>query len=155
MVTRVFAGGRLLSTAMRWATTTRGKLSISQEEDPVRHRRVLVARLSTGSNGMKVVPPLYDVVVVGCTGEWWTIAEGSDRAAICWVMAVRDDSICASWSSSSTGVTAADVPPSTATGPAAEPVLPNEALAARHRVWRVTGVTIWPARSNRSAAQGA
>src|SRR5450755_3726907 len=74
MVTRVFAGGRLLSTAMRWATTTRGKLSISQEEDPVRHRRVLVARLSTGSNGMKVVPPLYDVVVVGCTGEWWTIA---------------------------------------------------------------------------------
>jgi len=44
----------------------------------VRHRRVLVARLSTGSNGMKVVPPLYDVVVVGCTGEWWTIA-GHER----------------------------------------------------------------------------
>ena len=78
MVTRVFAGGRLLSTAMRRATTTRGKLSISQEEDPVRHRRVLVARLSTGSNGMKVVPPLYDVAVVGCTGEWWTIA-GHER----------------------------------------------------------------------------
>lgn len=40
-----------------------------------------MARLSTGSTGstgMKVVPPLYDVVVVGCTGEWWTIA-GHER----------------------------------------------------------------------------
>ena len=63
---------------MRWATTTRGKLWISQEEDPVRHRHVLVARPSAGSNGMKVVPPLYDVVVLGCTSEWWTIA-GHER----------------------------------------------------------------------------
>jgi hypothetical protein len=55
-----------------------GQFSVgaNKEEDPVRHRCVLVARLSTGSNSMKVVPPLYDVVVVGCIGTRSSSAAG-------------------------------------------------------------------------------
>jgi len=67
----------------------------------------------------------------------------------------------------SSGGSAADVPPSAATGAAVEPLIagcaaamPLRALlctrssAARLRAWRVTGVAIWPVphRAERSAA---
>ena len=50
----------------------------------------------------------------------------------------------------SSGGPAADVPPSAATGAAVEPLRAHRWIrssAARHRAWRVTGVTIWPVRS--------
>ena len=58
----------------------------------------------------------------------------------------------------SSGGSAADVPPSAATGAAVEPLRALQRIrssAARQRAWRVTGVAIWPAphRAERSAAQ--
>ena len=55
------------------------------------------------------------------------------------------------------GDSAADVPPSAATGAAVEPLRALQRIrssAARLRAWRVTGVAIWPAphRAERSAA---
>lgn len=51
------------------------------------------------------------------------------------------------------GVTATAAPPSEAIGAAVEPDRARQrSSAARHRAWRVTGGTIWPARNKQSAA---
>jgi len=53
----------------------------------------------------------------------------------------------------SSGGSATDVTPSAATGAAVEPLRAHQRFsAARHRAWRMTGVTIWQARSKQSAA---
>lgn len=58
---------------LRLAGMARGRLTITQEEDSVRHRTVLVARLSSpGAN--RGIPPLYDVALLAGTGETWTLA---------------------------------------------------------------------------------
>jgi hypothetical protein len=56
----------------------------------------------------------------------------------------------------SSGGSAADVPPSEATGAAVEPLRAlhcTRSSAARLRAWRVPGVAIWPSCTERSAAQ--
>ena len=56
----------------------------------------------------------------------------------------------------SSGGSAADVPPSAANGAAVEPLRALQRIrssAARLRAWRVAGVTVWHERSSRSAAQ--
>jgi len=74
-VTRLFDGGRVMPHHVRNAGTVRGLLTIKQEDDHVRHRTTLVARLTPQHQiGSRVVPPLYDVVLIASTGEVWTLA---------------------------------------------------------------------------------
>lgn len=73
LVQRVLDGGRVVEKHLRLAGMVRGSLRITQEDDAVRHRTVLVARLASSGVG-KSIPPLYDVVVLASTGETWTLA---------------------------------------------------------------------------------
>jgi len=73
LVTRVFDGGRVMPTHVRHAGTVRGVLSVKQEDDNIRHRTVLVARLSPVA-GARSIPPLYHVVLVSSTGDVLTLA---------------------------------------------------------------------------------
>ena len=74
LVTRLFDGGRVVPHHVN-AGTLRGTLTIKQEDDHIRHRTTLVARFSPQHQiGLRVVPPLYDVVLIGSTGEVWTLA---------------------------------------------------------------------------------
>ncbi len=74
LVTRIFDGGRVMPNHVRHSNTVRGVLSVRQEQDTVRHRTVLVARLAPAVNAMKPVPPLYDATLVSSTGDVWTLA---------------------------------------------------------------------------------
>lgn len=58
---------------VRIAGTVRGRITVAQEQDSLRHRTVLVARLAC--NGPRLpVQPLYDVTLVASSGEIWTLA---------------------------------------------------------------------------------
>ncbi len=59
---------------VRVAATVRGRLTVAQELDGLRHRTVLVARLVCSSSVKPAVQPLYDVTLVASTGECWTLA---------------------------------------------------------------------------------
>ena len=60
---------------VRNAGTLRGTLSIKQEEDRVPHRATLVARFAPQVPvGSRVIPPMYDVVLIASSGEVWTLA---------------------------------------------------------------------------------
>lgn len=72
-VQRVLDGGRVIEKHLRVAGMVRGSLTITQEEDSVRRRTVLVARLAPLGAG-RGIPPLFDVVVVASTGETWTLS---------------------------------------------------------------------------------
>lgn len=72
-VQRIFDGGRVMEKHVRIASIVKGKLTVAQEQDSLRHRTVLVARLHTGS-ARQQIPPLFDVTLVASTGETWTIA---------------------------------------------------------------------------------
>jgi hypothetical protein len=72
-VQRVLDGGRVIEKHLRVAGMVRGSLTITQEEDSVRHRALLVARLAPQGAG-RSIPPLFDVAVVASTGETWTLA---------------------------------------------------------------------------------
>ena len=73
-MTRLFDGGRVMPHHVRNAGTVRGLLTIKQEDDHVRHRTTLVARFAPQHQiGSRVVPPLYDVVLIASTGEVWTL----------------------------------------------------------------------------------
>jgi len=75
LVTRLFDGGRVMPHHVRNAGTLRGSLTIKQEDDHVRHRTMLVARFTPQLQiGSRVVPPLYDVVLIASTGDVWTLA---------------------------------------------------------------------------------
>lgn len=50
----------------------RGLLSIRQETDQARRRVTLVARVQPREG--EGPPPLYDVTLIACTGEIWTLA---------------------------------------------------------------------------------
>ena len=79
MVTRLFDSGRVMPHHVRNSGTLRGTLTIKQEDDHIRHRTTLVARFSPQHQiGSRVVPPLYDVVLIAPTGEVWTLA-GDER----------------------------------------------------------------------------
>lgn len=58
---------------VRTASIVKGRLTVSQEQDSLRHRTVLVARLLTGTTRPQI-PPLFDVTLVASTGETWTLA---------------------------------------------------------------------------------
>lgn len=58
---------------VRIASIVKGKLTVAQEQDSLRHRTVLVARLHTGT-ARSPIPPLFDVTLVASTGETWTLA---------------------------------------------------------------------------------
>ena len=64
----------------QWASTVRGKLVISQEEDTARHRTVLVAKLEISAAEPKKRPvhPLYEPVLISCADEYVTIT-GMER----------------------------------------------------------------------------
>ena len=70
---RIFDGGRVMEKHARTASIIKGKLTVAQEQDNLRHRTVLVARLQTGS-ARQQIPPLFDVTLVASTAETWTIA---------------------------------------------------------------------------------
>lgn len=70
--------GKVSPRHIRAARTFRGSLCIAQEHDATRHRTVLVARLRTPM-GSRLVPPLYDVTIVGAAGAVWTFS-GYERA---------------------------------------------------------------------------
>ena len=74
---RVCDGGRRLEKHVRVATRTKGNLSIRQENDGIRHRTILVARLHPGS-GQREIPALFDVTLLASTGERW-ILTGHER----------------------------------------------------------------------------
>jgi hypothetical protein len=76
-IMRVCDGGRRVEKHVRLAGRTRGSLSIVQEADQTRRRAVLVARLAP-AGGQRAVPPLYDVVLVGTSGDRW-ILSGFER----------------------------------------------------------------------------
>ena len=57
-----------------------GRCPSGREEDHLRHRTTLVARLTAAGMGMRLIPPLFDVVLLGTTGESWTLA-GYERVA--------------------------------------------------------------------------
>jgi hypothetical protein len=65
--------GKVAPRHIRSARTFRGVLHIRQESDPVRHRAVLVARL-TAPGGQPAIPPLYDVAIVAASGPVWTLS---------------------------------------------------------------------------------
>ena len=74
-MTRLFDSGRVMPHHVRNAGTVRGLLTIKQEEDHVRHRTTRVARFTPQHQiGSRVVPALYDVVLIASTGEVWTLA---------------------------------------------------------------------------------
>ena len=73
-VTRVFDGGRVMPNHVRVATTVRGTITVRQEDDKLRHRATLVARVTQPVANSKPVPPLFDVVLVSSTGNAWTLA---------------------------------------------------------------------------------
>ena len=73
LVTRLFDGGRVVPHHVRHANTVRGILTVKQEEDSVRHRAALVARVS-GPSIVRPVPPLYDVILIASTGAVWTLS---------------------------------------------------------------------------------
>ena len=74
LVTRMFDGGRLMPSHVRTSGTVRGALIVRQEQDKLRNRTMLVARLTGIGGGMRTVPPLYDAVLVSSTGAMWTLA---------------------------------------------------------------------------------
>ena len=80
MVTRLFDGGRVMPHHVRNSGTLRSTLTIKQEDDHIRHRTTLVARFSPKQMGSRVVPPLYDVVLIASTADVWTLA-GYERVA--------------------------------------------------------------------------
>jgi len=73
-VQRVFDGGRVMEKHVRTAGIVRGQLTVAQEEDSLRHRTVLVARLICGGSPRPPVQPLYDVTLIASTGGSWTLA---------------------------------------------------------------------------------
>jgi hypothetical protein len=75
-VVRVCDGGRKLPQRLRQNSGVRGTLRIQQEQDPVRHRWTLVARLTMGTE--RSIPPLYDVTMVTMNGTQWVIS-GHER----------------------------------------------------------------------------
>jgi hypothetical protein len=72
-VMRVCEGGRKLEKHVRVAGRSRGRISIGQEDDGIRHRAILVARFHP-SQGHRPIPALYDVTLIGSTGDTWTLA---------------------------------------------------------------------------------
>jgi hypothetical protein len=72
-IQRVFDRGRVMEKHVRIASIVKGKLTVAQEQDALRHRTVLVARLLTGTTGPQI-PPLFDVTLVASTGETWSLA---------------------------------------------------------------------------------
>ena len=74
---RVCDGGRRQEKHVRIAGRTRGRLSVGQEADAVRHRSLLVARVHPAA-GFRAIPALYDVVLIASTGERW-ILTGHER----------------------------------------------------------------------------
>ena len=74
---RVCDGGRRQEKHVRIAGRTRGRLSIAQEADAVRRRSILVARVQPAM-GCRVIPALYDVVLIASTGERWVLT-GHER----------------------------------------------------------------------------
>ena len=71
---RVFDGGRVIEKHVRIAGIVRGRLTVGQEHDSLRHRTVLVARLQCSGVARAPVPPLYDVTLVASNSESWTLA---------------------------------------------------------------------------------
>lgn len=63
----------MIEKHLRLAGMVRGRLAITQEEDPIRRRMVLVARLLVPGN-TRGIPPLCDVSLVASSGETWTLA---------------------------------------------------------------------------------
>ena len=59
---------------VRIASIVRGRLTVGQEQDSLRHRTVLVARLLCNGGARTPVHPLYDVTLVASNGESWTLA---------------------------------------------------------------------------------
>ena len=59
---------------LRAANQVRGALTVKQEQDDLRHRTTLVARLTQPSAMAKQIPPLFDVQLVCSTGDVWTLA---------------------------------------------------------------------------------
>lgn len=69
----MFEAGKVAPRHIRAASTFRGVLHIGQENDPVRHRAVLVAKLTTPA-GAPTLAPLYDVTIVAAAGPVWTLS---------------------------------------------------------------------------------
>ena len=74
---RTCDGGRVVEQHVRIAGRTRGSITVRQENDRIRHRTILVARLVPAS-GHRLITPLYDAVLIGTSGERWMLA-GSER----------------------------------------------------------------------------
>lgn len=71
-VMRVCAHGRQLEVHIRNAGRVRGTVTVKQEQDGVRHRTRLVARLAP-LGGFVTIPPLYDAVLLQTRGEHWVL----------------------------------------------------------------------------------
>jgi hypothetical protein len=76
MVTRVCDAGRKLPQRMRQNGGVRGTVRIQQEQDPVRHRWTLVARLFMRTQ--RTIPALYDATLVTMNGAQW-VTTGHER----------------------------------------------------------------------------
>ena len=78
---RVFDGGRVMEKHAQIAWIVRGRLTVGQEQDSLRHRTVLVARLFCSGGVRTPVHLLYDVTLVASSGESWTLA-GFERIEV-------------------------------------------------------------------------
>lgn len=67
---RLYDGGRPRPKHLTVQRGLRGRLIVCEEHDPERQRMVRVARFHTQSSSTATVPPLFDVVLLGCTSEW-------------------------------------------------------------------------------------
>lgn len=70
---RACDGGRRVEKHVRIASRTRGSISIRQEADSTRRRAILVARVLPTAGG-RSIPALYDVVLIGTSGEAWLLS---------------------------------------------------------------------------------
>jgi hypothetical protein len=72
-VLRACDAGHIVEQHVRMASSTRGRIQVRQETDAMRKRTVLVARL-VATTGYQAIPALFDVTLVGTSGELWVLS---------------------------------------------------------------------------------
>jgi hypothetical protein len=81
IVRRLFRDGQLIGNRqLAQAQEVRGRLSIREQADETRHRRVRVAQIVTPTAAAEAIRPLYDVQLLGSlNGGQWSLT-GYERA---------------------------------------------------------------------------
>ena len=71
---RLYESGRPRPKHLTVRQGVRGRLAVREEHDKERQRMVRVARLEVAAaHKAEAPPPLYDVMLLGCTSEWLSL----------------------------------------------------------------------------------